>query len=157
MDPKKPPELPKKQDPKCPNGYKGDVGGKEACIPSYGYNGVDFAPKTKYSENDKTRTETTTKTECAEGKCTTTVTEKVTDKATVSQRLQVALQQSKIVIGVLNRRININARLMASQLIQGRGRVLLVVAVVAGMETAMAMETTRAVNVVQKSATLQNR
>lgn len=82
MDPKKPPELPKKQDPKCPNGYKGDVGGKEACIPSYGYNGVDFAPKTKYSENDKTRTETTTKTECAEGKCTTTVTEKVTDKAT---------------------------------------------------------------------------
>lgn len=81
-DPAKPPELPKKQDPSCPNGYKGDVGGKEACIPSYGYNGVDFAPKTKYSENDKTRTETTTKTECAEGKCTTTVTEKVTDKAT---------------------------------------------------------------------------
>lgn len=81
-DPKKPPDLPKKQDPTCPNGYKGDVGGVERCIPSYGYNGVDFAPKTKYTENDKTRTETTTKTECADGKCTTTVTEKVTDKAT---------------------------------------------------------------------------
>lgn len=82
VDPDAPPELPKKQDPTCPNGYKGEYMGKEACIPSYGYNGVDFAPKTKYSENDKTRTETTTKTECALGKCTTTVTEKVTDKAT---------------------------------------------------------------------------
>ena len=83
-DPAKPSELPKKQDPTCPNGYKGDVGGKEACISSYGYNGVDFAPKIKTTENDKTRTETTTKTECASGKCTTTVTEKVTDKATGS-------------------------------------------------------------------------
>lgn len=82
VDPDAPKDLPKKQDPTCPNGYKGEYMGKEACIPSYGYNGVDFAPKTKYTENDKTRTETTTKTECALGKCTTTVTEKVTDKAT---------------------------------------------------------------------------
>lgn len=81
VDPEAPKDLPKKQDPTCPNGYKGSVGGEERCIPSYGYNGVDFAPKTKYTENDKTRTETTTKTECALGKCTTTVTEKVTDKA----------------------------------------------------------------------------
>lgn len=81
-DPEVPKDLPKKQDPTCPNGYKGSVGGEERCIPSYGYNGVDFAPKTKYTENDKTRTETTTKTECALGKCTTTVTEKVTDKET---------------------------------------------------------------------------
>ncbi|WP_417283417.1 hypothetical protein [Comamonas sp.] len=78
----KPIELPKKQDPACPNGYQGQVGGETKCIPSYGYNGVDFAPKTTTKENDKTRTETTTKTECAAGKCTTTVTEKVTDKTT---------------------------------------------------------------------------
>ena len=78
----KPIEIPKKQDPACPNGYAGQVGGETKCIPSYGYNGVDFAPKTTTKENDKTRTETTTKTECASGKCTTTVTEKVTDKAT---------------------------------------------------------------------------
>lgn len=81
-DPEKPPELPKKQDSSCPNGYKGDVGGESKCIPSYGYNGVNFAPTTKYSEDSKTRTETTTKTECADGKCTTTDTVKVTDKAT---------------------------------------------------------------------------
>lgn len=81
-DPEKPPELPKKQDPTCPNGYQGDVGGETKCVPSYGYNGVNFAPTTKYDEDAKTRTETTTKTECASGKCTTTDTVKVTDKAT---------------------------------------------------------------------------
>lgn len=81
-DPEKPPELPKKQDPTCPNGYQGEVGGQTRCIPSYGYNGVNFAPTTKFTEDAKTRTETTTKTECAEGKCTTTDTVKVTDKAT---------------------------------------------------------------------------
>ncbi|MDN5506773.1 MAG: hypothetical protein L0H10_23570, partial [Comamonas sp.] len=81
-DPEKPPELPKKQDPTCPNGYQGDVGGQTRCIPSYGYNGVNFAPTTKFTEDAKTRTETTTKTECADGKCTTTDTVKVTDKAT---------------------------------------------------------------------------
>jgi len=83
-DPDKPPELPKRQDTACPNGYQGQVGGETKCVPSYGYNGVDFAPKTTVKDNDKTRTETTTKTECASGKCTTTVTEKVTDKATGS-------------------------------------------------------------------------
>lgn len=83
-DPAKPPEVPKKQDKTCPNGYQGQVGGETKCVPSYGYNGVDFAPKTTVKDNDKTRTETTTKTECASGKCTTTVTEKVTDKATGS-------------------------------------------------------------------------
>lgn len=81
-DPDKPPELPKKQDPACPNGYPGQVGGETKCVPSYGYNGVNFAPTTKYDEDAKTRTETTTKTECASGKCTTTNTVKVTDKAT---------------------------------------------------------------------------
>lgn len=83
-DPAKPPEVPKKQDKACPNGYSGQVGGETKCVPSYGYNGVDFAPKTTVKDNDKTRTETTTKTECASGKCTTTVTEKVTDKSTGS-------------------------------------------------------------------------
>lgn len=83
-DPAKPPEVPKKQDKTCPNGYQGQVGGETRCVPSYGYNGVDFAPKTTVKDNDKTRTETTTKTECASGKCTTTVTEKVTDKSTGS-------------------------------------------------------------------------
>ncbi|WP_177340807.1 hypothetical protein [Comamonas thiooxydans] len=81
-DPDKPPELPKKQDPTCPNGYQGQVGTETKCVPSYGYNGVNFAPTTKYDEDAKTRTETTTKTECASGKCTTTDTVKVTDKAT---------------------------------------------------------------------------
>ena len=81
-DPDKPPELPKKQDPTCPNGYQGQVGTETKCIPSYGYNGVNFAPTTKFDEDAKTRTETTTKTECASGKCTTTDTVKVTDKST---------------------------------------------------------------------------
>lgn len=81
-DPDNPPELPKNKDPTCPNGYAGQVGGETKCVPSYGYNGVNFAPTTKYDEDAKTRTETTTKTECASGKCTTTDTVKVTDKAT---------------------------------------------------------------------------
>ncbi|WP_144445416.1 hypothetical protein [Comamonas sp. 26] len=81
-DPAKPPEIPKKQDSACPNGYPGDVGGQTKCIPSFGYNGVDFAPKTKSSETATSKTNTTTKTECASGKCTTTETVKVTDKAT---------------------------------------------------------------------------
>lgn len=81
-DPAKPPELPKKQDNACPNGYPGDIGGETKCIPSFGYNGVDFAPKTKSSETATTKTDTTTKTECSSGKCKTTETVKVTDKAT---------------------------------------------------------------------------
>ncbi len=81
-DPAKPPELPKKQDKVCPNGYPGDIGGETKCIPSFGYNGVDFAPKTKSSETATTKTDTTTKTECSSGKCKTTETVKVTDKAT---------------------------------------------------------------------------
>lgn len=81
-DPAKPPELPKKQDKACPNGYPGDIGGETKCIPSFGYNGVDFAPKTKSSETATTKTDTTTKTECSSGKCKTTETVKVTDKAT---------------------------------------------------------------------------
>lgn len=81
-DPAKPPEIPKKQDPACPNGYAGDVGGQTKCIPSFGYNGVDFAPKTTSSETATTKTDTTTKTECSSGKCITTETVKVTDKGT---------------------------------------------------------------------------
>lgn len=81
-DPVKPPDLPKKQDKVCPNGYPGDIGGETKCIPSFGYNGVDFAPKTKSTETATAKVDTITKTECAVGKCTTTQTIKSTDKAT---------------------------------------------------------------------------
>lgn len=75
-------ELPKEKDKSCPNGYQGTVGGQTACIPSYGYNGVDFGVKTVTKTNDKEIVETTTGVKCESGKCTTTTTTKTTDKAT---------------------------------------------------------------------------
>lgn len=68
-------ETPKPEKSKCENGYQGEVNGVATCVPNVKNNGVDLGGDTKTeTKPDGTKTETTTKTECAGGKCTTTTT-----------------------------------------------------------------------------------